>query len=272
MSEWYYAKADQQFGPVTTQDLQAMVADGRVQAADLIWTEGLADWTPAGRVQAVFAKNAAQISAASPPPPMSRVGQARAAGTIPRCHEINYEVFGDDMQVVEIELDPNETVIAEAGAMNYMDDGIVFEAKMGDGSKPNAGVLGKLFEGAKRVVTGESLFLTHFTNPTGSPKRVAVAAPYPGKVIATDLCRMGGEILCQKDAFLCAAYGTEVGIAFTRRLGTGFFGGEGFILQRLRGDGMVFIHAGGHIIRKELDGGCLKVDTGCMVGFTPGVK
>lgn len=272
MSEWYYAKGDQQVGPVTLQEMQAMTADGRLQESDLVWKEGLADWTPAGRVHTLFARGPGNAAPPAPTPPVSRVAQGRPAGAVPRCHEITYEVHGDDMQVVEVELDPNETVIAEAGAMNYMDDGIVFEAKMGDGSKPSAGVFGKLFEGAKRMVTGESLFLTHFTNTSSSPKRVAFAAPYPGKVIATDLCRIGGEILCQKDAFLCAAYGTEVGIAFTRKLGTGFFGGEGFILQRLRGDGMVFVHAGGHIVRKELNGETLKVDTGCLVAFTPGVN
>lgn len=272
MIEWYYAKQNQQFGPVATQDLQAMAADGRLLPTDLVWKEGLADWTPAGRVQGLFQKSGAAALSVAPPPPMARAAQARPAGGSFRCHEISYEVHGDDMQVVEVELDPGETVIAEAGAMNYMDDGIVFEAKMGDGSKPDAGVFGKLFEGAKRMMTGESLFLTHFTNTASTARRVAFAAPYPGKVIAMDLAQAGGEVLCQKDAFLCAAYGTEVGIAFTRRLGTGFFGGEGFILQRLRGDGMVFVHAGGHIVRKELNGQVLKVDTGCLVAFTPGVE
>ncbi|HQE28034.1 MAG TPA: AIM24 family protein, partial [Phycisphaerae bacterium] len=237
MIEWYYAKGNQQLGPVTTQELQAMAADGRLSPEDLVWKEGLADWTPAGRVQGLFRKNASRALAAAPPPSIGQLGRARPVGA-PRCHEITYEIHGDDMQVVEVELDPGETVIAEAGAMNYMDDGITFEAKMGDGSKPDAGVLGKLFDGAKRVITGESLFITHFTNQSNSPKRVAFAAPYPGKVIAMDLGRAGGEVLCQKDGFLCAAYGTEVGIAFARRLGAGFFGGEGFILQRLRGDGM----------------------------------
>jgi uncharacterized protein (TIGR00266 family) len=270
MIEWFYAQNGQQYGPVTTQELQAMAADGRLSPTDPVWKEGLADWTPAARVQGLFQKKGTQALSAAPPPPVQRASQARREGA-PRCHEITYEIHGDDMQVVEVELDPDETVVAEAGAMNYMEDGITFEAKMGDGSKPDAGLLGKLFDGAKRMVTGESLFLTHFTNHSSPAKRVAFAAPYPGKVIAMDLGQAGGEILCQKDAFLCAAYGTEIGIAFTRRLGTGFFGGEGFILQRLRGDGMIFIHAGGHIVRKELSGQTLKVDTGCLVAFTPGV-
>jgi len=189
-----------------------------------------------------------------------------------RCHEVDYEVFGDDMQVVEVELDPGETVIAEAGAMNYMDKGISFEARMGDGSQANSGLMGTLLNVGKRVLTGESIFLTHFTNSAAAKQRVAFAAPYPGKIIAMDMAETGGEILCQKDAFLCAAYGTSVGIAFSRRLGAGFFGGEGFILQRLQGDGMAFIHACGTVIKRELKGETLLVDTGCLVAFTSGVN
>ncbi len=187
-----------------------------------------------------------------------------------RCHEVDYEIHGDDMQIVEVELDPGEVVIAEAGAMNYMDDGITFEAKMGDGSNPSEGFMGKLFGAGKRILTGESLFLTHFTNKGSGKKRVAFAAPYPGKIMAMDMSSMG-ELLCQKDAFLCAALGTQVGIAFTKRLGTGFFGGEGFILQKLNGDGMAFLHAGGTIIKKELNNDTIRVDTGCIVAFSPGI-
>jgi uncharacterized protein (TIGR00266 family) len=186
-------------------------------------------------------------------------------------HEVDYEIFGDDMQIVEIELDPGETVIAEAGAMNYMDDGISFEAKMGDGSKADEGMLGKLLNVGKRVLTGESIFLTHFSNSGQDKKRVSFSAPYPGKIIPLDMGKLGGEFLCQKDAFLCAAHGTEVGIAFNKRLGAGFFGGEGFILQRLRGDGMAFVHAGGTVIEKQLSGETIRVDTGCIVAFSPGV-
>jgi len=186
-------------------------------------------------------------------------------------HEVDFEIIGDDIQIVEIELDPGETVIAEAGAMNYMDDGISFEAKMGDGSKPDSGVFGKLLNVGKRVLTGESLFITHFTNMGNGKKRVAFAAPYPGKIVPIDMRNFNGELLCQKDAFLCAALGTEVGIALTKRLGTGFFGGEGFILQRLRGDGLAFVHAGGTIIKKELNNDTIKVDTGCLVAFTTGI-
>ena len=188
-----------------------------------------------------------------------------------RSHEIDYTILGDDMQVVSIELDPQETVIAEAGAMNWMDPEISFEAKMGDGSQPDKGLLGKLLDGGKRLITGESLFITHFTNMGAGKKEVSFAAPYPGKIIPVDLTKLNGEILCQKDAFLCAAKGTEVSIAFTKRLGAGFFGGEGFILQRLRGDGLAFLHAGGTVVEKELHNQSILIDTGCIVGFTSGL-
>lgn len=188
-----------------------------------------------------------------------------------KCHEVDYEIFGDDMQTVEVELDPGETVIAEAGAMNWMEDGISFEAKMGDGSQPDQGFMGKLFSAGKRAITGESMFITHFTNQARGKKRVAFSAPYPGKIIPLDMAAMGGELICQKDAFLCAALGTRLSIAFSKKLGTGFFGGEGFILQRLQGDGMAFIHAGGTIVKKELHNEIIRVDTGCIVGFSPGI-
>ena len=188
-----------------------------------------------------------------------------------KCHKVDYEIFGDDMQVVEVELDPGETVIAEAGAMNWMEDGITFEAKMGDGSQPDQGLMGKLLDVGKRAVTGEALFMTHFTNEGYGKKRAAFSAPYPGKIIPLDMASMGGELICQKDAFLCAALGTRVTIAFNKRLGAGFFGGEGFILQKLKGDGMAFIHAGGMVVEKQLKGETLRVDTGCIVGFSPGI-
>lgn len=188
-----------------------------------------------------------------------------------RCHEVDYQIIGDDMQLVEVELDPGETVVAEAGAMNYMEQGIDFEARMGDGSEPEQGIFGKLLGAGKRALSGASIFLTHFTNRGTGKQHVAFAAPYPGKIIPLDLGRMSGEILCQKDAFLCAAYGTRLGIAFQQRLGTGFFGGEGFILQRLTGDGMVFVHACGTIVERQLHGETLRVDTGCLVAFEPSV-
>ncbi len=186
-------------------------------------------------------------------------------------HEVDYEIIGHEMQMVEVELDPGETVIAEAGAMTYMEEGIEFEAKMGDGSDAEEGVFGKLLGAGKRMISGESLFMTHFTNQGAGKRHVAFAAPYPGRIIPVDLSAIGGELLCQKDAFLCAALGTKLDVAFTKRIGAGFFGGEGFILQRLAGDGMAFIHAGGTVIEKELRGETLRVDTGCLVAFQPSI-
>jgi uncharacterized protein (TIGR00266 family) len=188
-----------------------------------------------------------------------------------QCHEVDYTIIGDDMQMVQVELDPGETVIAEAGAMNYMEPDIVFEARMGDGSEAESGLFGKLFGAGKRALTGESIFMTHFSNRGGVKRHVAFASPYPGRIIPMNLGTLGGELLCQKDAFLCAASGTRVGIAFQRRLGAGFFGGEGFILQRLQGDGMVFVHASGTIVERQLQGETLRVDTGCLVAFEAGI-
>jgi uncharacterized protein (TIGR00266 family) len=186
-------------------------------------------------------------------------------------HKIDYEIFGDDMQIVEVELDPGETVIAEAGAMNYMEDGIEFEAMMGDGSTPNSGILGTLLNVGKRVLTRESIFMTHFTNRGTGKRRVSFAAPYPGKIISYDLSKTG-RLICQKDAFLCAALGTRVGIAFQKRFGAGLFGGEGFILQELSGDGLAFLHAGGTVIEKNLANETLRIDTGCIVAFEPTIS
>jgi uncharacterized protein (TIGR00266 family) len=184
-----------------------------------------------------------------------------------RSHEVDYEILGDDMQMVEVELDPGETVIAEAGAMNYMHDGITFDTKMGDGTDANEGIMGKLLNVGKRVLTKESIFMTHFTNQGRGKSRVAFAAPYPGKILAIDLKTLGGDLICQRDAFLCAALGTKLSIAFQKKLGAGFFGGEGFILQKIQGDGMAFIHAGGTVVKKELRGDTMRIDTGCVVAF-----
>ena len=189
-----------------------------------------------------------------------------------KCHEVDYKIIGDDMQIVEIELDPEETVIAEAGAMNYLDPSISFESKMGDGSKLEKGFMDKIFSAGKRMLTGESIFMTHFTNAGEGKKHVAFASPYPGKIIALNMSDIDNEIICQKDAFLCAALGTEVTITFNKKLGAGFFGGEGFILQKLKGDGMAFIHACGTIVKKELNNETLLVDTGCLVAFTKGIN
>ncbi len=188
-----------------------------------------------------------------------------------KSHEIDYEIFGNEMQIVEVELDPQETVIAEAGVMNYMEDGIVFETRMGDGSQVDSGLFSKLVNAGKRALAQESIFMTHFTNMGSSKCKVAFSAPYPGKIIPIDLAQFNGVIYCQKDAFLCAALGTRIDIAFNRRLGVGFFGGEGFILEKLTGDGLAFIHAGGTIVKKELRNETLRVDTGCLVAFSEGI-
>lgn len=188
-------------------------------------------------------------------------------------HEIDYRILGEEMQCVEVELDPQETAVAESGAFMMMDDGIQMETIFGDGSKQQrGGIFGKLMSAGKRILTGESLFMTAFTNVGQGKKKVMFASPYPGKVIPLDLARLGGKMICQKDAFLCAAKGVSVGIEFQRRLGTGLFGGEGFIMQKLEGDGLAFVHAGGHIVERDLQpGDLLKVDTGCLVAFTPSV-
>ncbi|WP_096270971.1 TIGR00266 family protein [Paucisalibacillus globulus] len=185
-------------------------------------------------------------------------------------HEIDYKLYGDDMQFVEVELDPQETVIAEAGSLMMMDDQVQMETIFGDGSKSNqSGLMGKLLGAGKRVLTGESLFMTTFTNVGTGKKHVSFASPYPGKIIPMDLSQINGKLICQKDAFLAAAKGVSVGIEFQRKIGTGFFGGEGFIMQKLEGDGMAFVHAGGTIHKRELQAGeTLRVDTGCLVAMT----
>ncbi|HEX4877646.1 MAG TPA: TIGR00266 family protein [Chitinophagaceae bacterium] len=195
--------------------------------------------------------------------------------TAPRVnHEIDYKIYGEELQFVEIELDPNETAIAESGAMMMMEDGIQMATIFGDGSAQQpTGFFGKLVSAGKRVLTGESLFMTAFTNAGQGKKKVSFAAPYVGKIIPMDLQALGGTIICQKDAFLCAAKGVSVGLHFQRKLGVGIFGGEGFIMQKLEGDGMAFLHAGGYIIEKNLQPGeVLKIDTGCVVGYSPTVQ
>ena len=187
-------------------------------------------------------------------------------------HEVDYKIYGDDMQYVEVELDPMEAAVAEAGGMMYMDDGIEMETIFGDGSQQNSGFMNALVSAGKRLLTGESLFMTVFQNQAAGKKRVAFGAPYPGKIIPVHLSEIGGELIAQKDAFLCAAKGVSVGIAFNKKIGTGLFGGEGFIMERLQGDGWAFIHAGGTIYQRDLGPGeILRVDTGCIVAFQPQV-
>ncbi|MFI2742677.1 TIGR00266 family protein [Zhouia sp. PK063] len=187
-------------------------------------------------------------------------------------HEIDYQIHGEEMQYVEIELDPQEAVVAESGSFMMMDDQIRMDTIFGDGSNQSQSVMGKLFSAGKRILTGERLFMTVFLNEGYDKKHVSFAAPYPGKIVPIDLSTIGGRFICQKDAFLCSAKGVSIGIEFSRKLGRGFFGGEGFIMQKLEGDGMAFVHAGGTLAKKELRAGeTLKIDTGCLVGFTQGV-
>lgn len=187
-------------------------------------------------------------------------------------HEIDYKILGHDIQLVEIELDPYETVIAEAGAMCYMEEGIRYEVKMGDGSNPNQGFLGKLLSAGSRLLTGESLFITHFTNHGNRKQHVAFSAPYPGTVIPIDLRSVNGQLVVQKDGFLCAAFGTRLSMFFNRKFSSGLFGGEGFILQKIEGDGKAFMHAGGTVIERTLNNETLRVDTGCVVAFEPQIN
>lgn len=185
-----------------------------------------------------------------------------------KAHEIDYKIIGEDIQLVEVELDPNETVIAEAGTMCYMEDGIVFETKMGDGSSADNSVLGKIFQAGSRLLTGESLFMTHFTNRGYGKRKVAFAAPHPGTIIPINLATLpGNTLIAQKDSFLCAALGTQISITFNQKIGAGLFGGEGFILEKLQGDGLAFVHAGGTIVEKYLNNETLRIDTGCIVAF-----
>ena len=189
-----------------------------------------------------------------------------------QAHEIDYHIYGEEMQYVEIELDPKEIVIAEAGSFMMMDNNIQMETIFGDGSEQKSGLFGALMNAGKRVLTGESLFMTAFINQNNIKSKVSFAAPYPGKIIPIDLTQFGGKFICQKDAFLCAAKGVSVGIEFSKKLGRGLFGGEGFIMQKIEGDGMAFVHTGGTLAKKELAAGeILKVDTGCIVGFTKDV-
>jgi len=186
-----------------------------------------------------------------------------------RAHDIDFQLYGDDMQFVEIELDPSETVMAEAGAMMYMENGIEMDTIFGDGTDQGGGFMGKLMGAGKRMITGESLFMTQFTNASNERKKVSFAAAYPGKIVPIDLTTVGGKLIAQKDAYLCSAKGISIGIAFQKKIGVGFFGGEGFIMQKLEGDGLAFLHAGGTIVERELaQGEVLRVDTGCLVALT----
>jgi uncharacterized protein (TIGR00266 family) len=254
---WYVAEGGQSVGPMGKGELLEGMRSGRYSTDTLVFTQGMSDWTPAGKV-----------SGLSPDAP--------AVPQVPRApqamHEVDYEVFGNEMQFVEVELDPGESVVAEAGGMMYMNDGIQMETIFGDG-RSSGGLMDSLLGAGKRVLTGESLFMTIFNNQGSGKQRVAFAAPHPGKIIPVNLVDMGGKLICQKDAFLCAAKGVSIGIEFQKKIGVGLFGGEGFIMQKLEGDGMAFLHAGGTIVERELGPGqSLRVDTGCIVALQSTIR
>ncbi len=261
MTTWYVAIDGKAKGPYPSDEIRALLSSGKISLDTLVWKEGLQDWIPVSQAKELMSSS--RHAAPSPPPAPSSSGR--------RAHEIDYKIFGNEMQFVEIELDPGESAVAEAGAMMYMTEGVVMETVFGDGSdaSQSGGVFDKLIGAGKRLITGESLFCTVFTQKGPGKARVAFAAPYPGKIIPLDLKDYNGHIVCQKDAFLCAARGVSIGIAFQKRIGAALFGGEGFIMQKLEGDGLIFVHAGGTIVEKELaPGETLRIDTGCLVALT----
>ena len=269
-NQWYMAIGGHQVGPVGQQEIIANLQNGSIDAETLVFTAGMAQWQKVKDVPA-FAAYVTGTAAAS-------VGQAAAFTPPPapgrRAHDIDFTVHGNEMQFVEVELDPGEGAVAEAGAMMYMTQGIGMETIFGDGSRQRTGgVMDALLGAGKRLLTGESMFMTVFTNQGQGKQKVAFGAPYPGKIIPMDLKSLGGHLVCQKDSFLCAARGVSIGIAFQKKLGVGLFGGEGFIMQKLEGDGLCFVHAGGTIHHFELAAGeTMRVDTGCLVALQPSIN
>jgi uncharacterized protein (TIGR00266 family) len=262
--QWYMAIGGHQVGPVTQDDVVTNLRNGTIDGNTLVYAAGMTNWTPLKDVPdlASYLSGGSGSRTAVPPP----IVPGR------RAHEIDFRVLGSEMQFVEVELDPGESAVAEAGSMMYMTPGIQMETVFGDGSGQQSGVMGALLGAGKRLITGESLFMTVFTNQGSGKQQVAFAAPYPGKILAMDLKQLGGQLICQKDSFLCAAKGVSIGIAFQRRIGVGLFGGEGFIMQRLEGDGLCFVHAGGTLHPVDLTPGqTLRVDTGCLVALQPTV-
>ena len=271
-NQWYMAIGGHQVGPVTQQEIITNLQNGSIDAETLVFSAGMTNWQKVKDVPAFAAYLKGPAAAAhtagagggfQPPPPPGR-----------RAHDIDFEIHGGEMQFVEVGLDPGEGAVAEAGSMMYMTQGIQMETIFGDGStQQSSGVMGALLGAGKRILTGESLFMTVFTNGGGGKQKVAFGAPYPGKILPMDLKALGGHLVCQKDSFLCAARGVSVGIAFQRKIGVGLFGGEGFIMQKLEGDGLCFVHAGGNMQHFDLKAGeTLRVDTGCLVALTPSVN
>src|SRR3970282_1530686 len=245
--QWYMAIGGHQVGPVSQDDVVTNLRNGTIDGNTLVFGPGLSNWTPLKAVAqfATFLSGASGARPAAPPP----IVPGR------RAHEIDFRIVGSEMQFVEVELDPGESAVAEAGSMMYMTPGISMETVFGDGAQQRSGVMGALLGAGKRLITGESLFMTVFTNSGNGKQQVSFAAPYPGKILAMDLKQLGGQLICQKDSFLCAARGVSIGIAFQRRIGVGLFGGEGFIMQKLEGDGLCFVHAGGTVHPLDLTPG-----------------
>ncbi len=250
---WYVAVDGKQEGPYKAEEIEERIRSGSVARGAHVYRDGMGNWAPVVSEP----RFAAAFGTPIPKPP----------GGV--ADEIDFVIVGEEMQFVEITLDPGEACIAEAGSFMYMDPGIEMNTIFGDGSeRGGGGFMDKLLSAGKRVLTGESLFMTVFGNGAGVRRNVAFASPYPGRIIPLDLPAHGNTILCQKDAFLCAAKGVSVGIAFQRKLGAGLFGGEGFILQKLEGDGLAFVHAGGTVVERDLAAGeTLRLDTGCLVAF-----
>jgi uncharacterized protein (TIGR00266 family) len=271
-NQWYMAIGGHQVGPVNQQEIISNLQNGSVDAETLVFSAGMTQWQKVKDVSAFAAYVNGPSAASTGPVPAASFVPPPAPGR--RAHDIDFEIHGGEMQFVEVELDPGEGAIAEAGAMMYMTQGIQMETIFGDGSQQQStGVMGALLGAGKRILTGESLFMTAFTNQGQGKHKVAFGAPYPGKILPMDLKGLGGHLVCQKDAFLCAARGVAIGIAFQKKLGVGLFGGEGFIMQKLEGDGLCFVHAGGNIQHFELKAGeSLRVDTGCLVALQPSVS
>ena len=270
-NQWYMAIGGHQVGPVTQQEIITNLQNGSIDAETLVFSAGMVQWQKVKDVPA-FAPFIKGVGGAAAGQPAGAFTPPPAPGR--RAHDIDFQIQGTEMQFVEVELDPGEGAVAEAGAMMYMTQGIQMETIFGDGSRQQStGVLDALLGAGKRLVTGESLFMTVFTNQGAGKQKVAFGAPYPGKIIPMDLRALGGHLVCQKDSFLCAARGVSIGIAFQKKLGVGLFGGEGFIMQKLEGDGLCFVHAGGTIQHFDLaPGESMRVDTGCLVALQPSVN
>ena len=262
--QWYLAIGGHQVGPIGIQEVIAQIRNGSIQPNTYVFTPGMTDWIPAGKSEFFRGYFGGSSAPASIPKPPGRTA-----------HEIDFKIYGEELQFVEVELDPGESAVAEAGAMMYMTPGIEMNTVFGDGSSTaeSGGIMDKLLGAGKRLITGESLFMTVFSNIGSGKQQVAFAAPYAGRIVPMDLSSLGGTLICQKDSFLCAARGVSIGIAFQRKIGAGLFGGEGFIMQKLEGDGVCFVHAGGTIHNLELSPGqTLRVDTGCLVALQPSVN